>query len=241
MPRLPLCLLLSLGLHIACGGLLRESFAQAGEAHAEALPLVVQLVSLEAAPSPAVAPLSATPVAHQAPAEPAAEPEPLVQVASTQAKTLALKKPSAPLKPSPQLTHAAPRPVPIAAPAASAQPAATNLSAKAAPAVAVAVPSAAKQEILSFKPAFHAPPAPPRYPAQARRRNQQGVVMIEVRLDEHGTQRELKLLRSSGVDSLDQAALDAVAVWRFQAEVRDGQKVPSRVQIPIQFALTANR
>ncbi|MFZ3186337.1 MAG: energy transducer TonB, partial [Pseudomonas sp.] len=105
----------------------------------------------------------------------------------------------------------------------------------------VAAPAAAKQEVLSLKPAFHAPPAPPRYPAQARRRNQQGVVMIEVRLDERGEQRELKLLRSSGVDSLDQAALDAVAVWRFQAEVRDGQSVPSRVQIPIQFALTANR
>lgn len=238
MPRLPLCLLLSLGLHIACGGLLRESFAQAGEAHTEALPLVVQLISLEA---PAAAPSQSAaqpPVAHPAPAEPAAEPESLVQV-PPQVKTLPLKKPPAPIKSSPQLARAPSRPAPIAAPAASAQPAASHLLAKAAS--AVAAPAAAKREVLSLKPVFQAPPAPPRYPAQARRRNQQGVVMIEVRLDEHGAQRELKLLRSSGVDSLDQAALDAVAVWRFQAEVRDGQKVPSRVQIPIQFALTANR
>jgi protein TonB len=240
MPRFPLCLLLSLGLHIACGGLLREPFALVGEARAEALPLVVQLVNLQApvaAPSSAVAPPPAASVAQNAPATPEA-----VAHLRPQSKAVLLKKSLAPpSKPLAQTERAPsrPAPTPAAEPVAAAAPVAVDVLAKAgAPRVAS---QSAKPEVLSRNPAFHAPPAPPRYPAQARRRNQQGVVLVEVRLDEHGTQRELKLLRSSGVDSLDQAALDAVAVWRFQAEVRDGQNVPSRVQIPIQFALTANR
>ena len=66
-------------------------------------------------------------------------------------------------------------------------------------------------------------------------------MLVEVRLDALGRQRELKLLRSSGVASLDSAALEAVSGWRFRPEMLDGQSVPSRVQIPIQFALTASR
>ena len=236
MPRFSLCLLLSLGLHIACGGLLRESFAVAGEARAEALPLLVQLVSLDvpaAAPSPAAAQPSAASVAQSAPVE----PEPRVQPQSP-AKVLAPKPPSK------SLAHIERAPArqaatPAAEPVAAAAPVAVDVLAKAAAPVVASPP--AKPEVFSRTPAFYAPPAPPRYPAQARRRNQQGVVLVEVRLDEQGAQRELKLLRSSGVDSLDQAALQAVAAWRFRAEVRDGQSVPSRVQIPIQFALTANR
>jgi len=96
-------------------------------------------------------------------------------------------------------------------------------------------------EVLSSKPSFREPPRQPRYPSQARRRNQQGVVLLEVRLDELGRQRSLNVLRSSGVESLDRAALQAVAAWRFNPETTDGQAVPSRVHIPIQFALTASR
>lgn len=101
------------------------------------------------------------------------------------------------------------------------------------------MPSAAP--VLSLRPNFISPPPPPRYPSQARRRNQQGVVRVEVRLDERGKQLKLTLVRSSGVQSLDQAALDAVTQWRFRPEVIDGRAVPSRVEIPIEFALTANR
>jgi protein TonB len=32
-----------------------------------------------------------------------------------------------------------------------------------------------------------------------------------------------------------------VSGWRFRPEMLDGQNVASRVQIPIQFALTASR
>jgi protein TonB len=236
MPRLPLCLLLSLALHIACGGLLHESFALVGEARAETLPLVVQLVDLPALAPSQAAVLPATAVAQSL--TPAASTTPESSAVALPAKTPALKQTlRAPSKSAVQVAHQPVRP----ATAAKAQASVASAALAKAVAPAVAARPAVKQEVLSLKPAFHVPPKPPRYPSQARRRNQQGVVMVEVRLDEYGAQRELKVLRSSGVASLDQAALEAVAVWRFQAEVRDGQSVPSRVQIPIQFALTANR
>ena len=97
------------------------------------------------------------------------------------------------------------------------------------------------KEVFSSAPSFLQPPTAPRYPSLAKRRNQQGVVLLEVRLDERGQQRALQIVRSSGVESLDEAALEAVAAWHFRPETEDGRAVPSRVQIPIEFALTASR
>ena len=97
------------------------------------------------------------------------------------------------------------------------------------------------QEVLSKQPRFASTPAAPVYPAQARRRQQQGTVWLDVRLDAHGQLLELQLLRSSGVKSLDQAALAAVKKWQFLPEQQGGIGVPSRVHIPIEFAFTATR
>jgi protein TonB len=64
---------------------------------------------------------------------------------------------------------------------------------------------------------------------------------VEVRLDAEGRQREVKLMQSSGFASLDRAALEAVAQWKFQPEVQAGRALPSRVRIPIDFALHTRR
>jgi protein TonB len=238
MLRLLLCLLLSLGLHAFCAGLLRESLAQAGEAQA-ALPQVVQLISLAplAAAATPLAPAIAKPLLAAQPAisEPAPQP-------------LAPTKVRRPPKPLPAVRQAHGPSAPAAPAASVANARSSNPAAAVSPALpaegrapAVTPPQAVRPDVLSLKPSFAQAPPPPRYPAQARRRNQQGVVLLEVRLDARGEQRELTLLRSSGVPSLDQAALTAVSRWRFRAEMRDGQAVPSRVQIPIEFALTATR
>jgi protein TonB len=238
MLRLLLCLLLSLGLHAFCAGLLRESLAQAGEAYAPAVPQVVQLISLAplAASSPlapAVAkPLLATQAASPKPATPVLAPAKVRRTPKPLAAVRQSLEPAKPAAPAESVPSARPsNPAAVVSPALPAEGRAT----------AVAPLQAVSPEVLSLKPSFAQAPPPPRYPAQARRRNQQGVVLLEVRLDARGEQRELKLLRSSGVLSLDHAALTAVAGWRFRAEVRDGQGVPSRVQIPIEFALTATR
>jgi protein TonB len=137
-------------------------------------------------------------------------------------------------KSAPSMVVAKPRPVHAVQPAQS-QPAPTQTT----PTQAISAQPVA--EVFSRKPSFRQPPRPPSYPSQARRRNQQGVVVVEVRLDARGQQRSLNVLRSSGIDSLDNAALDAVAEWVFRPETIHGQAVPSRVQIPIRFALTASR
>lgn len=95
------------------------------------------------------------------------------------------------------------------------------------------------KEVISKQPRFARAPSAPVYPALARRRQQQGTVWVDVRLDAQGQQIELQVLRSSGVKSLDQAALAAVEQWRFLPEQHNGVGVPSRVHIPIEFAIAA--
>ena len=234
MLRLSLFLLLSLALH-AAGWLLH------GEAQPPALsaaqtreaPQVLRLAAVLQQAEPVPAKLSEQPQPQPQPQRQAVvprkspAPKPVVQAPVAKAKPVVAAQPTQnqPVQAQPtEATHQSAA-VRAAAQAASAKPVATKPVA----------------EVLSRKPSFREPPRQPNYPSQARRRNQQGVVLVEVRLDERGQQRSLNVLRSSGVESLDRAALEAVAKWRFRPETTGGQAVPSRVQIPIQFALTASR
>ncbi|WP_158249370.1 energy transducer TonB [Pseudomonas sp. LFM046] len=200
------------------------------------MPIVIQLVNPEPvqvpamaqptqAPRPAPRPLGASKPRPEA-ARPASSSEPKVEQAIAIARTEPAKpRPSSPTKPQP-----------VAAATSSDEVERRSVaSARPAPAKPVVT------EVFSREPAFLTPPRSPVYPAQARRRNQQGQVLVEVRLDAQGRLLEARLLRSSGVESLDRSALDAVAGWRFRPETQDGQPVPSRVHIPIEFALSASR
>ena len=214
MLRLSLFLALSVSLHLMAGSFLLRPDTRATDAlrpSAATQSPTVVQVLLE----PQTAPSPRKPVALSAPRKPA---------------------PPATAKPAVQSVAKASAPKIVSQPAA--QPAVMPAVSAVA---AVQPPDTAPVEVFSRQPAFRLPPQQPRYPAQARRRNQQGVVLLEVRLDEHGKQREISLLRSSGFPSLDQAALEAVAQWRFHPETLNGQGVPSRVQIPIEFALLASR
>lgn len=209
--------LLSLALHLACGQLLAQSLGAASRSLAAAPAAVLSVQLLPWEPAVAVAEASlAPPQPVVRPAVKAVVQRPQVPrrepVRRSTASSSAVAKAAAPTKPS------------IAASTPVAPPAAVT-----------------PREVFSHQPQFAQAPPAPVYPSQARRRNQQGVVLVEVRLGARGEQRERRLLRSSGVSSLDQAALSAVAGWQFRAEVRDGQAVPSRVQIPIQFTLAASR
>ncbi len=86
-------------------------------------------------------------------------------------------------------------------------------------------------------PSFKTRPAPIPYPSQARRRGQEGTVLVEVWLDENGKQIKRILARSSGVGALDKTALKAIAKWRFSAYVENGRALAHRVHIPIRFKL----
>ena len=232
MLRLLLSLLLSLALHVA--GWLLYGVAQPPElnaAHASVQAAQPHITAVLLAPAPVESKMPAAPAPAPAPAP--ALPRKPAAVQAVKSSVTPQPKPAPVLVPSKQ-------PVAQAAPVESA----SRQTVAAAPALlepAKPARSRAVAEVLSSKPSFREPPRQPSYPSQARRRNQQGVVLLEVRLDELGRQRSLNVLRSSGVESLDRAALQAVAAWRFNPETTDGQAVPSRVHIPIQFALTASR
>lgn len=244
-------LVLSVALHVSVGWLLLELRAEP-PALAWQPPMAIQLVDLQP-----LAQAMPVPVARPEPvrqmATPPALPKPVmpVKAAPTPSKPLPAILPSAivnastPAKPLPQ-HPARPRPVqPASAPAATTQAASQSTAAPAKSVTtlppAVINPAPPLTPVVSLRPSFVTPPPAPRYPNVARRRNQQGVVRVEVHLDERGQQLKCVLIRSSGVDSLDQAALEAVTQWRFRPEIVDGRAVPSRVEIPIEFALTANR
>lgn len=249
MSRLLVFLALSLALHIfAVFPLLAEQFA--GDLHvADGLPeravltvpsLVIQPAAAESATQAIIEPLAA-PVA----------PVELKSVAAAQLpKARAVLKSKAVVKADlvPQVVETSVLELKAAAASRMVRAAVTEQTSSESLETAEAVaPPAAKpkrstpstQEAISTEPRFARPPTAPVYPAQARRRQQQGTVWVEVRLDARGQQVAVAVLRSSRVPSLDQAALAAVKKWQFLPEAHNGVGVPSRVQIPIEFAIKA--
>ena len=77
----------------------------------------------------------------------------------------------------------------------------------------------------------------PKYPSNLRKRNIEGEVIVSLKVDKNGQVHNLKINKSSGFDSFDQAALEAVSNWEFQAAEREGKKVQVIVNLPIRFEL----
>ncbi len=88
-----------------------------------------------------------------------------------------------------------------------------------------------------FDVAYLDNPAPV-YPSLARRRQQEGEVLVRVRVSPEGRPQSVQIAQSSGVAALDQAALAAVRGWRFQAARRGQDAVADTVLIPLRFRLT---
>ncbi|MBL4771921.1 MAG: energy transducer TonB [Planctomycetes bacterium] len=56
----------------------------------------------------------------------------------------------------------------------------------------------------------------PRYPSKARRRKQEGVVVLLLTVAADGQVLDVQVTESSGYSVLDKAALKALATWRFR-------------------------
>jgi protein TonB len=76
----------------------------------------------------------------------------------------------------------------------------------------------------------------PVYPQLALAAHKQGTVILQAVIDETGTVREVKVLRS--VQLLDDAALEAVANWKFTPTMLNGKTVPVVMTVTVAFALT---
>ncbi len=79
---------------------------------------------------------------------------------------------------------------------------------------------------------------PPRYPETARRRGQEGQVLLAVQVAGDGTVLDVAVDRSSGHPALDDAARAAVRRWRFQPAGGPGRQQTARLHVPITFRLT---
>ena len=67
--------------------------------------------------------------------------------------------------------------------------------------------------------------------------NEEGKVLLKVRVSSQGTALDVAVSKSSGFARLDAAATEAVTRWRFVPAKRGDEPVDSSVIVPITFAL----
>lgn len=148
--------------------------------------------------------------------------------------------PSRPARVRPAAVPPAPRKAAVPVPLSSAAPALA-----APPAPAVAAQSAAVPLVEASPPPLiaarfdvdylHNPK--PVYPATSRRLNEQGKVVLRVRVSAQGLPLSVEVKQSSGFPRLDEAARTAVEGWRFIPARQGSQMVDSAVLVPLQFTL----
>jgi protein TonB len=76
---------------------------------------------------------------------------------------------------------------------------------------------------------------PPIYPDEAAIRGEHGSVLLLIHVSEAGIATGVDVVQSSGVASLDQAALTAVRKWRFHPALREGEAVPFDMPFRVVF------
>lgn len=81
----------------------------------------------------------------------------------------------------------------------------------------------------------------PAYPRAARRRGEEGTVMLLVEVLSNGRVGRVDIEKSSGFELLDNAAVKAVRRWRFVPAKKGATSVTARVRIPVEFNLKEKR
>jgi protein TonB len=85
-------------------------------------------------------------------------------------------------------------------------------------------------------PSVKAAPKPP-YPEGARSRDQQGAVSLLIRVRADGTVGEVKVRKSSGHATLDEAATAGARAWTFVPARRGPTPIEAWVEVPVEFKL----
>lgn len=78
---------------------------------------------------------------------------------------------------------------------------------------------------------------PPAYPARARRQGVQGTVLLRLLITSSGRVDRIEVVSSSGQRELDDAAIDAVGLWRFRPALEGGVATDQWVDVPVVFRL----
>lgn len=90
--------------------------------------------------------------------------------------------------------------------------------------------------VIMATPRYNQNP-PPAYPRSARKRGNEGTVVLEVFVTPDGHVGDLKILQSSSHPLLDKSALKAVKGWLFDPGRRGDRAVAMWVQVPVKFQL----
>lgn len=77
----------------------------------------------------------------------------------------------------------------------------------------------------------------PAYPFAARRRGIEGTVMLQIEVLPSGEAGRVEIAKSSGDESLDEAARDAAKLWRFSPAKKAGKPAADSVRVPYRFIL----
>jgi len=81
---------------------------------------------------------------------------------------------------------------------------------------------------------------PPRYPYRAQRQGIEGWVRVSFLITEQGEVQDAVVIDADPKDSFDQAALRAVAKWRFKPRIQDGKPVAVRAEQVVNFKLSGD-
>jgi protein TonB len=73
----------------------------------------------------------------------------------------------------------------------------------------------------------------PEYPIEALRARVSGVVIVQAVIDENGNVVETKILK--GIELLNEAALNAVAQWKYVPTLLNGEAVPVAMTVTVAF------
>jgi protein TonB len=76
----------------------------------------------------------------------------------------------------------------------------------------------------------------PEYSEEARKAKFQGTVILWVIVGPDGRVHDMRVYRSLGM-GLDEKALEAVKLWRFEPSRKDGQPVPVQINVEVNFRL----
>ena len=99
-----------------------------------------------------------------------------------------------------------------------------------------APPSAPRVELPSSDADYLQNPKPI-YPPQSKRMGEQGQVVHSVLIGVDGLPVSARLVKSSGFDRLDQAAMTAVMRWRYTPGKRNGVPAAMSFNVPINWVL----
>jgi protein TonB len=172
-------------------------------------------------------------------------------------------RPATPAITPPAIPRVTPRPTPQVTPRAVSQPPPAAVRKLPAPRVSPAEPSVSRPApdqpaAASIAAATSQPPATPTptprvtparydaeylqnpapaYPTFARRRHEEGRVLVLVTVSPEGLATRVRLKASSGHDTLDESALATVATWRFSPARQGDTAISSDVVVPVTFSL----